>query len=95
MTNVHRVSVGYARADARRDEERVRVTLVVFDAATEQAIRRGELVELSVGWRVREDRTPGVYKGERYARVRRDVRVNHIALLPRGHGRAGAEARVR
>lgn len=89
------LGIGYVRSDARRDGDRVRVTLVITDPTTERAILDGELVELSVGWFVKEDRTPGVYQGSRYTLVRRDVRVNHVGIGPRGWGRAGAEARLR
>lgn len=94
MSNVQRLSVGYARGDVRFVGDRVLCTLIVTDAAVEAAIRRGDLVELSVGWFVREDRRRGIYQGKTYNLVRRDCRANHIALLPRGSARAGEEARV-
>lgn len=39
---------------------------------------------VSPGYRVREDRTPGELGGQRYDLAQRDIRYNHIALVPRG-----------
>lgn len=48
--------------------------------------------ELSLGYRVDLDETPGEIDGQRYDAVQRNIRVNHIAVVPRG--RAG-NARLR
>jgi hypothetical protein len=55
-----------------------------------------ELEELSVGYHCEVDQTPGVApNGEHYDAVQRNIRVNHVALLPKGHARAGKHARLR
>jgi hypothetical protein len=61
-------------------------------------LRPGEqkLEELSCGYEVEIDPTPGVTPdGERYDAIQRSIRGNHVALLPRGAGRAGPEVRLR
>lgn len=63
------------------------------------AIRKAEskeLSEISLGYDARIDWTPGVSpSGQPYDCVQRDIRVNHVALLPAGQARAGRQARLR
>ena len=56
---------------------------------------RGDLVEFSCGYTCDYDATPGVYDGEPYDGVQRRRRYNHVALGPKGWGRAGSEVRMR
>jgi uncharacterized protein len=87
-------SVGYAR-DGRQDGDKVAGELVVQDASVLPRIDTGELGDLSMGYSVREDRTPGEWNGQPYDLVQRDIRYNHVALLPPGQGRAGRECALR
>lgn len=57
-------------------------------------VERGDLQELSVGYRADFDPTPGEFNGKRYDGIQRRIRANHVALLPRGNARAGREARL-
>lgn len=93
-SNVRALEVGVAR-DARRDGNFVAATLSVRDAAAIAKVERGELRELSLGYQLYIDRTPGVYEGARYDQRQIGLRVNHIALLPPGGGRAGRDVCLR
>ena len=54
-----------------------------------------KLVEISAAYRTKTDWSPGVTPdGEFYDGVQRDIKYNHITLLPRGEGRAGEEVRI-
>lgn len=89
-------AVGHVRGGARRDGELVAGELVVSDAAAIARVDAGELEEISAGYDVLYDATPGVTpSGERYDGVQRNIRVNHVALLPRGAGRSGREVALR
>jgi hypothetical protein len=55
-------------------------------------IRSGKK-ELSIGYKCVPDLTPGVYNGERYHVVQRDIRGNHFSLVD--EGRSGADIAVR
>lgn len=68
---------------------------VVKDAQAIELIARGELVELSCGYFADVDRTPGITpEGEPYDQIQRAIVGNHVALGPRGWGRAGSEVRL-
>lgn len=59
----------------------------LFDADLTNKIENGEKVEVSVGFRLDIDPTPGELNGERYDCVQRNMRINHIAHVDKG--RAG------
>ena len=87
---------GQVGDDVRSEGEYVAAALYVQDEETIAAIERRDLVELSCGYDVDLDLTPGeTASGERYDAVQRNIRGNHVALLPRGAGRAGNEVRLR
>jgi hypothetical protein len=67
------------------DGQFLRCSLVIQDAEAISRIEAGELVEISAGYAC--DVGPD---GEQT-----NVRYNHIALLPRGEGRAGSDVSIR
>lgn len=79
----------------RRDGRFVESELVVQDAGTLDQIDVGERTEISAGYDCKLDMTPGVYEGEPYDCVQRDIVYNHVALCPPNRGRAGPEVGLR
>lgn len=79
----------------RKDGTHVAAALTVQDGATIARVDSGELCELSLGYSVDYDPTPGEYQGQRYDGVQRNIRGNHVALLPKGAGRAGPDCALR
>ncbi|PHM47157.1 DUF2213 domain-containing protein [Xenorhabdus miraniensis] len=49
-------------------------------------------VELSPGYRCRYEFTPGIFEGEHYDAIQRDIRANHLALV--AEGRNGPDVAV-
>jgi len=84
-------AVGEAGEDILRDGERAKVPLIVKDSKAIDAVKAGTR-ELSAGYNcelVFEDgKTPS---GEPFDAYQKDIRINHIAIVPRG--RAGPEFR--
>lgn len=78
----------------RRDGEFLAAPLLVTDADLIAKLEAGAARELSCGYTCDLDETPGVTPdGQRYDAIQRNIRGNHVAVVPRG--RAGPEARVR
>ena len=48
--------------------------------------------ELSCGYNLRLDETPGVWEGQPYDAIQRDIEINHLALVDKA--RAGEQARL-
>lgn len=84
-------------ARAERDGRSwVDTALAITSPAVQRQIEAGELVEISLGYDAVVDPTPGVTPdGQHYDCIQRQIAVNHTALLPPGHARAGREARLR
>jgi hypothetical protein len=93
-TTWREVSVGDVRDDAHRDGTYVRATVQVNDANTIRRVDSKELVEVSCGYRCDLDNTPGTFQGQPYDAVQRNIRLNHVALLPPDHGRAGPDVKL-
>ena len=90
-TKLHQV--GHAGSHVRFSDGFVEVALVITDQNAIDAVKRGDAQEVSAGYRVDYDPTPGVTpNGESYDGIQRNIKVNHIALVNRG--RAGREARL-
>lgn len=91
--NTRSHEVGHVVGDARRDGELVAADLMIRDAATIAKVEAGKR-EISNGYRVRLEETPGVHpQYGRYDAIQRDIRVNHVAIVD--IGRAGPEACIR
>lgn len=88
------VAVGDVRDDAHREGQFVRATVQVNDANTIRRVDSKELVEVSCGYRCDLDSTPGTFQGEAYDAIQRNIRLNHVALLPPDHGRAGPDVKL-
>ncbi len=87
---------GHVGDDPRQDGEHIAASLYVQDAALIAAIEAGERREVSAGYNVELDLTPGVAPdGTRYDAIQRDVSYNHVAIGPRGWGRAGPTVALR
>jgi hypothetical protein len=92
-SNTKQFQVGYSGSQVRYNDGFVEVALVVTDADAIEKIQRKDATEVSAGYKVDFDPTPGFTpEGEEYAGIQRNIRVNHIAIVPRG--RAGPEVRL-
>lgn len=70
----------------------VEADLLIEDAEAVAAVESGK-VELSAGYFIERDETPGVTPdGERYDFVQRDIVGNHVAIVDQG--RAGPDVRI-
>ena len=95
-TNYREHTLGHVADDSvRKDGATVASKLVIQDATALTRVDAGELSEVSLGYRLDYDKTPGVFEGQPYDGVQRNIRYNHVALLPSGGGRAGRDIGLR
>jgi uncharacterized protein len=91
-SNWRKLGVGEINGDIARDGERVRVPLIVRDAAAVKAAQTTHR-QLSMGYTCKLDWTAGTTPGgEAFDAVQREIRINHIALVPVARG--GPELRI-
>lgn len=87
--NVGDVIVGTILTKGYKDGEDVRAKIVVHDI---DEVKESGLRELSLGYDLVLDETPGVWKGQKYDAIQTAIRINHLALV--GDARAGSSARL-
>ena len=88
-------SVGHTR-NVRREGNNVVADIVIQDGSTVASVKAGRLKELSCGYGLEVEMTPGTAPdGTRYDAVHRNIIGNHVALLPKGRARGGAECVLR
>lgn len=91
--NTKEHQIGFSGSQVRFNDGFVEVALTVTDQNAIDKIKRGDAREVSAGYKVDFDPTPGVTpEGEDYSGVQRNIRVNHIAIVP--VGRAGPEVKL-
>lgn len=85
--NAKKLSVGSIQSEAKQDGDNVVASIIIHDAETIDKAISGGKKELSLGYKVDLDETPGEWNGQKYDAVQRNIRVNHLAIVPKG--RAG------
>ena len=63
--------------------------ICIWDAEAIAGVETDTVRELSASYRYRADMMPGMYEGQRYDGVMRDIQGNHVALVK--SGRAGSD----
>lgn len=85
--NAKRLSVGTMQGEGRQDGDNVVAPIIIHDGEMIDKVMKGGKRELSLGYKVDLEETPGVWNGQEYDAIQRNIRVNHLAIVPRG--RAG------
>ena len=87
--NVHDEAIGTILSEGYQDGDDVRAEIVIHDT---DEMRECRLKELSLGYNLDLDETPGEWNGEPYDAIQRNIRINHLALVR--EARAGEQARL-
>lgn len=87
--NVRKEQIGTIMSEGYRDGDNVRCEIIIHDT---NALKECGLKELSLGYAMDKELTPGTYQGEKYDCIQRDIEINHLALV--GEARAGRSARL-
>lgn len=87
--NVDGETIGTILSDGYQDGDDVRAEIIIHDT---DAMKASGLKELSLGYNLRLEETPGVWNGQPYDAIQRDIVINHLALV--GSARAGEQARL-
>lgn len=81
--------------NVEREGQYLKGSLIIFDEDAIMAIESGERKEISLGFKCNLEQTPGNINGENYDSIQRNIIVNHVAIGPKGWGRAGADCSIR
>ena len=87
--NVHENAVGTILSEGYRSGDDVRAEIIIHDT---DEMKSAGLKELSLGYNLDLDETPGVWNGQPYDAIQRNIVINHLALVL--EARAGDQARL-
>ena len=87
--NVQKHQIGTILTEGYRSGDDVRAEIVIHNT---DEMRYCGLKELSLGYNLTLDETPGEWNGQHYDAIQRDIRINHLALVR--EARAGEQARL-
>lgn len=87
--NVHENAVGTILSEGYRSGNDVRAEIIIHDT---DEMKLAGLKELSLGYNLDLDETPGEWNGQPYDAVQRNIVINHLALV--FEARAGEQARL-
>lgn len=90
--NAQTLARGWTHDNVEQNGDKLSVGVTIMDAALIDAIQAGKQ-EVSCGYAVDLEMVPGRYEGQDYDAVQRNIRYNHLAIVPRG--RAGSDVRLR
>lgn len=87
--NVGDEEIGTIMSEGYRSGEDVRAEIIIHDT---KKMKSAGLKELSLGYNLDLEETPGVWNGQKYDAIQRNIRINHLALVQ--EARAGERARL-
>lgn len=87
--NVAKNQIGTILSEGERSGDNVVADIIIHDT---DAMKSAGLKELSLGYNLDLDETPGVWNGQRYDARQLNIRINHLALVR--EARAGEQARL-
>lgn len=90
--NVTKYQKGHVLENIRQDGDKVSCSVIISDADAIEAVESG-MREVSCGYHADIFDEAGVYQGQPYDVVQRNIRYNHLAATEKG--RAGPEVRIR
>ena len=91
--NTKDYQIGFTGNEVVYDNGFVRAVMTITDKDAIEKIMRGDAKEVSAGYRVEYDPTPGVTdSGENYDGIQRMISGNHVAVVRRG--RAGPQVKL-
>ena len=91
--NTKDYQVGFSGTEVVYDNGFVKAVMTITDKETIERIMRGDAREVSAGYRVSYDPSPGITEdGEHYDGIQKEIIGNHIAVVRRG--RAGPQVKL-
>lgn len=91
--NAKKFMVGFTSDQVEQvDNKYLNTSVTVTDSKVIEEIEKGGLREVSCGYTCNLDMVPGIYEGEHYDAIQRNIRYNHLAVVDRG--RAGPQVRL-
>ena len=86
--------VGSVAGTPRQNGPYLEGDIVITNKNVMEAIKNGELAEISSAYGALYKMESGEYDNSHYDGCQREIRYNHVCLLPQNEGRAGTDVRI-
>lgn len=90
--NAKKHMVGFTSDRVEQEDIFLKTSVTITDDRTIEKVERDGVREVSCGYEAELEWTPGVYDGQEYDAIQRNIRYNHLAVVDRG--RAGPQVRL-
>jgi len=85
--NVKEYAVGWTGTKIKRNGDMIQGSGIITDRTAINAIESGEAMQVSMGYTLKLDMTPGkTPEGQQYDGSQTGLRMNHLAVVPRARG---------
>lgn len=89
--NTKPFTVGWTHDTVEREDKFLKTLVTVFDQGAIEALERGK-TQVSCGYTCELEEKPGVFDGEEFDVIQRNIEYNHLAIVDRG--RAGPSVKI-
>lgn len=87
------LQIGATGENTKNDGEWLAIPYMITNSDAIKEMEKKKGIEVSCGYGCDLEFTPGVYNGEKYDAIQRNIRYNHLATCDKA--RAGSQARIR
>jgi len=91
---IKQYQVGHVAGTPRMDGPYLECDLFITDKEAIEQIENKELEEISAAYSADAEFGEGEYEGQPYHAEQRQLRYNHVAIIPAGSGRAGRDVKI-
>jgi hypothetical protein len=88
-------AIGHVAGPVEAKAPHVAAMIILQDGAAQARVDSGEWADLSSGYTADLEDTQGVWQGQEYDAIQRNIRYNHVGLGPPGWGRGGPTVGLR
>ena len=95
-SSYRQVNVGHvAEGTVRQDADKLVADLIIQDGDFSELVLTKERSDVSCGYMMDLDETPGTWQGKPYDARQVNIRINHVGIGPVGWGRSGTDVGLR
>ena len=84
---------GTTHQNVRQEDNLLVISETIFDDELIAYVKSGKKAQVSIGFRADLEEESGEFEGEKYDRIQKNIRINHVAHVKQGRG--GEDVKVR
>ena len=85
---------GTTHQNVRQEDNLLVISETIFDDELIAYVKSGKKAQVSIGFRADLEEESGEFEGEKYDRIQKNIRINHVAHVKQGRGGEDVKARL-